>query len=149
MRAKRSAPAGTVAGVRAGARWLLAGFLIFAGVSHLTWGRRGFRITVPGWATKLLRTDKDMIVIASGVVEVMLGAALVVLPADRSRVGALVATFFAAVMPGNVHQWRTGRDAPMMRTDRARFIRLFLQAPLIAWALWCTTTRAPEQVAGK
>jgi uncharacterized membrane protein len=68
----------------------------------------------------------------------MLGAALVVLPRERRRIGAVVAAFFVAVFPGNVHQWRTRRPAPLMRTDRARFIRLLLQPALVAWALWST-----------
>ncbi|MET0735885.1 MAG: hypothetical protein ABWY55_09620 [Microbacterium sp.] len=127
--------------LRSIARWLLAGLLVVAGASHLTWGRRGYRIVVPDWATSLLRTDKDMIVVASGAVELMLGAALVVLPRDRGRIGWIVAAFFVAVLPGNVHQWRTGRSAPMLRTDRARFIRLLLQPVLVAWALWSTRGR--------
>ena len=126
---------------RIAARWALAALLVAAGASHLTWGRRGYRIVVPDWATQLLRTDKDTIVVASGVVELMLGGALVVLPAARRRVGWAVAAFFVAVFPGNVHQWRTGRAAPMLRTDRARFIRLLLQPPLVAWALWSTSDR--------
>ncbi|WP_100811568.1 DoxX family protein [Microbacterium sp. BR1] len=128
-------PAGIARTVGRGA---LAALLIGAGVSHLTWGRRGYRIVVPEWATRMLRLDKDAIVIGSGVVEVMLGAALVVLPRERRRIGAVVAAFFVAVFPGNVHQWRTGRPAPLMRTDRARFIRLLLQPLLVAWALWST-----------
>ncbi|HKP07004.1 MAG TPA: hypothetical protein VJU58_07100 [Microbacterium sp.] len=126
---------------RIAARWALAALLVAAGASHLTWGRRGYRIVVPDWATRLLRTDTDTIVVASGVVELMLGGALVVLPAARRRVGWAVAAFFVAVFPGNVHQWRTGRAAPMLRTDRARFIRLLLQPPLVAWALWSTSDR--------
>ena len=128
---------------RAIARFALAGLLLVAGASHLTWGRRGYRIVVPDWATRLLRTDKDMIVVASGAVELMLGGALVALPGDRARVGWAVAAFFVAVFPGNVHQWRTGRDAPLMRTDRARFIRLLLQPVLVVWALWST---APDRL---
>ncbi|MDY0910971.1 hypothetical protein [Microbacterium sp. CFBP9034] len=119
-------------------RGLLALLLLAAGASHLTWGRRGYRIVVPDWATRLLRTDKDMIVVASGAVELMLGGALVALPRDRQRIGWVVAAFFVAVFPGNVHQWRTGRSAPLMRTDRARFVRLLLQPVLVAWALWST-----------
>jgi hypothetical protein len=37
-----------------------------------------------------------------------------------------------------VHQWRTGRAAPLLRTDRARFLRLLLQPVLVVWALWAT-----------
>ncbi|MDQ7880000.1 hypothetical protein Q9R08_18570 [Microbacterium sp. QXD-8] len=124
------------------ARWALAALLVVAGASHLTWGRRGYRIVVPDWATRLLHTDKDTIVVASGVVELMLGGALVALPAERRRVGWIVAAFFVAVFPGNVHQWRTRRPAPMLRTDRSRFVRLLLQPLLVAWALWSTETAA-------
>jgi len=127
--------------VRSVARGVLALLLVGAGVGHVTWGRRGYRIVVPGWATRLLRTDKDAIVVASGAVEVVLGVALVALPRERARIGAAIAAFFIAVFPGNVHQWRTGRSAPGLNTDRSRFIRLFLQVPLVAWAWWSTRAR--------
>ncbi|MDQ1084496.1 MULTISPECIES: hypothetical protein [Microbacterium] len=126
---------------RSVARGALALLLVGAGVSHLTWGRRGYRIVVPGWATRLLRTDKDAIVVASGAVEIVLGTALVALPRERRRLGAAIAAFFVAVFPGNVHQWRTGRSAPGLATDRARFVRLFLQPALVAWAWWSTRER--------
>jgi uncharacterized membrane protein len=127
--------------IRSVARGVLALLLVGAGVSHLTWGRRGYRIVVPGWATRILRTDKDAIVVASGAVEMLLGTALVTLPRERRRIGAVIAAFFVAVFPGNVHQWRTGRSAPGLNTDRARFVRLFLQPPLVAWAWWATRER--------
>lgn len=126
------------ASIRSVARGALALLLVAAGISHLTWGRRGYRIVVPDWATRLLHTDEDAIVVASGAAEVLLGVGLVALPRERRRVGAAVAAFFVAVFPGNVHQWRTGRSAPGLSTDRARLVRLFLQAPLIAWAWWST-----------
>ncbi|QPE03840.1 hypothetical protein IT882_11245 [Microbacterium schleiferi] len=116
-------------------RWLLAALLVTAGVSHLTWGRRGYRIVVPEWATRMLRTDKDAIVVGSGAVEIMLGAGLVALPRERARLGAAVAAFFIAVFPGNVHQWRTRRSAPLLDTDTRRFARLLLQPLLVVWAL--------------
>lgn len=124
--------------LRTAGRYSLAVLLLAAGASHLTWGRRGYRIVVPDWAPRATGLDKDAIVVASGAAEIMLGAGLIVLPGDKGRIGWLVAAFFAAVFPGNVHQWRTGRSAPMLRTDRARFIRLLLQPLLIAWALWST-----------
>lgn len=127
--------------IRSVARGGLALLLVGAGLSHMTWGRRGYRIVVPGWATRVLHLDKDAIVVASGAVEVLLGAALVALPRERGRIGAAIAAFFVAVFPGNVHQWRTGRSAPGLNTDRARFARLFLQPPLVAWAIWSTRAR--------
>lgn len=126
--------------LRGVARVLLAALLVFSGLAHLFWARRGFRIVVPDWVVASGHIDKDGVVVASGAVELMLGGALIALPRERSRIGAVIAAFFVAVFPGNVHQWRTGRSAPMMRTDRARFIRLFLQPVLIVWALWSTRT---------
>ena len=124
--------------IRSLARGVLALLLVAAGVSHLTWGRRGYRIVVPDWATRVLRTDKDAIVVASGAVEVVLGVGLVAFPRERRRIGAAITAFFIAVFPGNVHQWRTGRSAPGLSTARARLVGRFLQAPLVAWAWWST-----------
>jgi uncharacterized membrane protein len=127
--------------IRLVARLALALLLVTAGVAHLTTLRRGFRIAVPDWATRALRTDKDTIVVVSGVVEVGLGAALLALPREQRRVGAAIAAFFVVVFPGNVHQWRTGASAPGLDTDAMRFGRLFLQPVLVAWALWATARR--------
>lgn len=123
------------------ARFALAGLLAAAAASHLTWGRRGYRIVVPDWAVRATSMDKDAIVVASGAVELVLAGALVALPRERRTIGVLVAAFFVAVFPGNVHQWQTGRSAPGLRTDRARFVRLLLQPVLIAWAIWSTRGR--------
>lgn len=135
---RRQGGSGVAGVLRTLGRMLLAALLLAAGVSHLTWGRRGYRIVVPDWATRLLRTDEDAIVVASGVVEIALGGALVILPRERRRIGWIVAAFFVAVFPGNVHQWRTGRSAPLLATDRARFVRLLLQPLLVMWAVWST-----------
>lgn len=122
--------------MRALARWGLAALLVAAGVGHLTTLRRGFRIAVPDWATRVLRTDKDTIVLVSGVVEVMLGLAFALLPRERWRIGLAIAAFFVAVFPGNVHQWQQGTSAPGLDTDAKRLARLFLQPVLVAWAVW-------------
>lgn len=127
--------------IRSIARAALAALLLAAGAAHLTTLRRGFRIAVPDWTTRLLRTDKDTIVVVSGVVEVALGAALVLLPRERRRLGLAIAAFFVAVFPGNVHQWRQGTSAPGLDTDAKRLARLFLQPILVAWAVWSTRRR--------
>jgi uncharacterized membrane protein len=76
--------------------------------------------------------------VASGVVELALGAALIALPRHRVPVGALVAAFFVAVFPGNISQYLTRTDAFGLNTDQSRLIRLFFQPVLVAWALWST-----------
>lgn len=121
------------------ARWLLAGILGFAGVSHLFWAREEFRAQVPPWVPM----DPDAVVVASGVVEVGLAGALAVLPRERSRVGWLTAAFFAAVFPGNIAQFTEKRSAFGLDSDRARAIRLLFQPVLVALAIW--STRAPKR----
>lgn len=122
--------------MRAFARWLLAGSMVFAGISHLFWARKEFQAQVPDLATKVM--DKDAVVVASGVVEVMLGASLVALPGSRRTLGAILAAFFVAVFPGNIEQYTRRRDGFGLDTDARRLGRLFFQPVLVAWALWST-----------
>lgn len=84
------------------------------------------------------RLDKETIVVASGSAEIALAAGLLALPRERRRIGWATAAFFAAVFPGNIHQWRTRRSAPGLDTDGRRLARLFLQPLLVVWALWAT-----------
>jgi uncharacterized membrane protein len=114
--------------------------MVFAGLSHLFWGRREFQAQVPDVTTKVM--DKDAVVVASGVVEVMLGASLVVLPRSRRAIGAILAAFFVAVFPGNIEQYVKRRNGFGLDTDRARLARLFFQPVLVAWAVW--STREPK-----
>lgn len=116
------------------ARWLLAGGMVFAGLSHLFWARREFQAQVPDLVTDALPIDKDAVVVASGAVEIMLGAALVVLPKERRRIGAILAAFF----PGNIAQATQKRAAFGLDSDGARIARLFFQPLLVCWALWST-----------
>ncbi len=124
--------------MRTFARWMLGGAMLFAGLSHLFWARRDFQAQVPDWAAEVVPLDKDDVVLASGVVEMAFGAALIALPRERRTVGAALAAFFLAVFPGNIEQWRKRRPAFGLDTDRKRFIRLFFQPALVAWAWWST-----------
>ena len=114
------------------ARLLLAGFLIFAGIAHLTFGREDFRAQVPVW----LPLDVDFVVLASGAVEIMLGLALASTSKWMPQIGLIVATFFVAVFAGNINQYVQAIDAFGLNTDEARLERLFFQPVLVAWALW-------------
>ncbi|MFJ6427969.1 hypothetical protein [Microbacterium maritypicum] len=129
---------------RAVARWILAIALGAIGVGHFL-STRGFRVVVPDWATRLTKLDKDTIVIASGATEVALATGLLVLPRERRRIGWATAAFFVAVLPGNIHQWRTKRSTPGLDTDARRFGRLFLQPLLVLWALWATGDENPRR----
>ena len=84
------------------------------------------------------RDGDDTVVLASGVVEVALGAALATARRRRVWVGRVVAAFFVAVFPGNIAQWRDHRDAFGLDTDEKRFARLFFQPVLVWLALWST-----------
>ncbi|MCW1957751.1 MAG: DoxX family membrane protein [Mycobacterium sp.] len=115
-------------------RIVLGSFMVFAGVGHLTFAREEFRAQVPTW----LPVPPDVTVLASGVVEIGLGAGMILITGRRALVGLLLAGFFVAVFPGNIAQWAHHRDAFGLNSDRARLIRLFFQPVLIAWALWST-----------
>ncbi|MFW6776042.1 hypothetical protein ACOACO_17295 [Nocardioides sp. CPCC 205120] len=107
--------------------------MVGAGVAHLTVARDEFQAQVPAWVP----VDEDLVVVGSGVVEIGLGAALVLAPPGRRRlVGGLLAAFFVAIFPGNVAQYVEGTDAFGLTSDRARLVRLLLQPLLVLWALW-------------
>jgi uncharacterized membrane protein len=112
----------------------LGAFLLSAGASHLTVSRLEFQAQVPTW----LPLDPDFVVISSGIVEILLGLALITLWRVRKRVGLLVALFFVAIFPGNINQFVNGIDAFGLNSDSARAVRLLFQPVLVLWALWST-----------
>lgn len=120
--------------VRSIARRLLGGFLSAAGVLHFT-AADTFAAQVPAW----FPLDAGFVVAASGIVELLLGVALLVVPDRRvvtvRRLGWVVAAFFVAVFPGNVAQYVEGTSAFGLDTDGARLTRLFFQPLLVLWAL--------------
>jgi uncharacterized membrane protein len=114
----------------------LGAVLLTAGIGHLTRARKEFQAQVPSWVP----IDPDTVVVGSGIVEIGLGTALVVVwkqPA-RHRLGALAAAFFVAVFPGNIAQFVEHRDAFGLDTDRKRALRLLGQPGLVALALTAT-----------
>ena len=112
---------------------LLGSALIYTGILHLTTSRLEFQAQVPPWVT----FSPDFIVLASGVVEMLLGIALAGLR-RRKEVGILTALFFIAIFPGNISQYVNKVDAFGLDSDQARFIRLLFQPLLVIWALWST-----------
>jgi uncharacterized membrane protein len=113
---------------------VLGAALMYAGISHLTSGRAEFQAQVP----TVLASQSDFVVLASGVVEILLGLGLAGLSRFSPQIGLATAIFFIAVYWGNISQYLNGVDAFGLNSDRARAIRLLFQPLLVAWALWST-----------
>ena len=122
--------------LRVVAQVALGGALVTAGTGHLTAQRREFQAQVPTWVP----VDPDLVVVASGVVEIALGAALLATWRQpvRGVLGLVVAAFFVAVFPGNIAQLTEQRDAFGLDTDTKRAVRLLFQPLLVLWALGST-----------
>ncbi len=124
--------------VRSAARLVLGGALIIAGIGHLTFARIDFQAQVPDW----VGIDKNAVVILSGLVEIALGSALIVVRRRRSLLGLAAGLFFIAVFPGNISQFIDGHDAFGLNSNSDRRNRLFFQPVLVAWAWWSTNAVA-------
>ena len=118
--------------LRAVLRWVLAAFMLVAGVGHLV-ATDSFLGQVPTWLPQ-----RTPIVWVSGVVEIGFALALVLLPTRRRQVGWALAAFFVLIFPGNLYQAIAGTGAFGLDTPAARWARLAFQPVLIVWALWST-----------
>lgn len=116
-------------------RLLLAAFMIYAGFSHLTFNRVEFQAQVPDF----IPLSKDLVVILSGIVELILGLGLAFWKSKRQKFGWALALFFVLIFPGNIAQYLDGKDAfGVLDSDGARLRRLFFQPVLIVWVLWAS-----------
>ena len=118
--------------LRTALRFALAAFMVFAGVSHLV-ASDAFLGQLPPWLPA-----RTAILWISGLVEIALGLALVLVPEHRREVGWALAIFFVCVFPGNLYQAVAGTDAFGLDTPVKRWGRLLAQPALVAGALWCT-----------
>jgi uncharacterized membrane protein len=110
-------------------------FLSLAGFGHLSALRQEFLAQVPNW----LPIDGNLVVVLSGVVEIILGVGLIILPGMyRVLFGWATAAFFVLIFPGNISQYVNQIDAFGLNSDSSRLIRLFFQPVLVIWALWST-----------
>jgi uncharacterized membrane protein len=117
---------------------ILLGFLmVLAGIGHLTIQRTEFLAQVPRWLPDN-PAFMDFVVLSSGVVEIMLGLAMIFLVKYKVKVGLVLAIFFVLVFPGNISQYTNNINAFGLDTDQKRFIRLLFQPVLVLWALWST-----------
>jgi uncharacterized membrane protein len=115
-------------------RIVLGLFMVLAAIGHATFQRAEFQAQVPDWVP----LSKDLVVILSGIVELVLGLSMIFWKKKRIMTGIALAIFFVLIFPGNLAQYTNRIDAFGLNTDNARLIRLFFQPVLIVWALWST-----------
>ncbi len=108
--------------------------MIVAGIGHLTFARKTFQVQVPDFVP----FSKDFTVLASGVVEILLGLSLIFAGKKKKELGLFLAIFFVLVFPGNIHQYTEKLDGFGLDTDSKRLARLFMQPVLIALILYAT-----------
>jgi uncharacterized membrane protein len=118
-------------------RVILALFMILAGIGHLTFNRNEFQAQVPRWLTNNPAII-DFVVIASGIIEFVIGIAILFVFKHRIKLGIALSLFFIIIFPGNLSQYTNNINAFGLDTDKKRFIRLFFQPILVLWALYST-----------
>lgn len=118
-------------------RIVLGAMMTLAGIGHLTFQRQEFLAQVPSWLPHNPEF-MDFVVLASGIVEIGLGIALLFWTKQRIKVGIALAIFYLLIFPGNISQYTNHIDAFGLDTDEKRLTRLFFQPVLILWALWST-----------
>ncbi len=123
---------------RDNARWGLAALLVTAGVAHLV-NPLPFVQHLPP-AVPL----RELLVAATGWLEIALGVLLLGPRRHRRTVGRVVAAYLVAVFPANIYVAVADVDVDGLPPDPYPWLRLPLQVVLVAWALWCTAPREQD-----
>jgi uncharacterized membrane protein len=118
--------------VRSAARVGLAVGMAFAGTAHLAMPAP-FLQHLPPWTPAA-----QAIIFLTGIVEIVLGAALVLGQPWRQRAGLALAAYLVAVFPGNVYVAVADVDVDGQPGGWYPWLRRPLQALFIVWALWST-----------
>ena len=106
--------------------------MVFAGVSHWLMPEP-FVQHLPPWVPA-----RETLVLLTGFVEVLLGAALFLRPPWRRWAGLALAAYLVGVFPANVYVAVAGVDVEGQPGGWYAWLRLPLQLLFIAWALWST-----------
>ena len=116
-------------------RILLGLVMTYIGIGHLTFLQIDFQAQVPTWITT--QNDLiDLIIITSGIIEIILGLLMVIGGKLKVKTGVLLAIFYILIFPGNINQYVNEIDAFNLNSDTSRFVRLLFQPILIFLALF-------------
>ena len=118
-------------------RVILGIAMLYIGIGHFTFSRIEFQAQVPTWLTSEENLI-DFVILASGIVEIILGALMIWGGKLKVKTGIALAIFYILIFPGNINQYINGIDAFNLNTDTKRFVRLLFQPLLLLWALWST-----------
>lgn len=127
--------------IRSAARVGLAVGMAFAGLAHLAMPTP-FLQHLPPWTPAA-----EAVIFVTGIIEIALGAALLLRHPWRRRAGLALAAYLVAVFPGNLYVAVADVDVDGQPGGWYPWLRLPLQALFIAWALW--STRRPADGDGE
>jgi uncharacterized membrane protein len=116
----------------------LAVAMIMAGIAHLT-QPAPFLAHLPEWVPA-----RDLIIAATGVIEIILGAALFGPSRHRGPVGRLLVAYLVVVVPANVYVAIANVAVEGQPGGLYAWLRLPVQALLVWIALWSTRHTAIE-----
>ncbi|MFC6287237.1 hypothetical protein ACFP3Q_08700 [Nocardioides sp. GCM10027113] len=122
--------------LRLAACWGMAVAMGFAGLSHLLMPAP-FVQHLPPWVPV-----REELVLATGVLEIVLGAALLRRQPGRRRAGVLLAAYLVLVFPANVYVAVADVEVDGM-PGASSWFRLPLQLLFVAWTLWSTRDVGP------
>lgn len=114
------------------ARIGLAAALVLAGIAHILMPTP-FVQHLPTWVP-----SREVLVALTGVIEAILGGALLLQPPLRRLAGLAVAAYLIAVFPANVYVAVSGVEVDGQPGGPYPWLRLPFQLLFIAWALWST-----------
>jgi uncharacterized membrane protein len=116
-------------------RFALAGAMAVAGVLHFV-QPTPFLQHLPPWVP-----EPELLVAASGVVEIGLGLGLLARPPHRRTAGLLLAVFLVAVFPANIYVAVAGVEVDGQPGGVYPWLRLLVQPVLVWLAAWSTRDR--------
>lgn len=120
-------------GWRVHARRGLAAAMVIAGVTHFV-NAEPFVQHLPEWVPA-----RELLVYATGVIEVLLGVALMIARARRATVGRLLAAYLLAVFPANIYVAIADVEVSGQPGGFFAWVRLPLQALFVLWAIATTS----------